>query len=147
MEKQFTKFMLSERFRLELRWNKSIYETEGVCKLENAYFCGPVLSEALRLNDNDYIILDFYAQYMVFVKSVYLAKFSWGEVIYNDNNTISLINAIITHDTELNRVPKLNDNDYLVIDTENHEVPKHDFNLVYKTFVVNEITSLYNFME
>ena len=51
----------------------------------------------------------------------------------------------MAHDTELNRVPKLKDNDYLVIDTENHEVEKHLFNMLYKTFVVNETTSLYMF--
>ena len=139
------KFILSERFRLELKWKKAIYEIEGVCKLNGAYFCGPALVEALQLNNNDHIMLDFFVQYMVLVNNVYVAKLSWGEVVYNGDGTISLKDAIITHDTELNRVPKLKDNDYLVIDTENHEVEKHLFNMLYKTFVVNETTSLYMF--
>ena len=139
------KFILSERFRLELKWKKAIYEIEGVCKLNGAYFCGPALVEALQLNNNDHIMLDFFVQYMVLVNNVYVAKLSWGEVVYNGDGTISLKDAIITHDTELNRVPKLKDNDYLVIDTENHEVEKHLFHTVYKTFVVNETTSLYMF--
>jgi hypothetical protein len=139
------KFILSERFRLELKWKQAIYEIEGICKLEGAYFCGPALAEALQLNNNDHIMLDFFEQYMVLVNNVYVAKLSWGEVIYNNDGTISLKDAIITHDTELNRVPKLKDNDYLVIDTENHEVEKHLFNMVYKTFVVNETTNLYMF--
>lgn len=139
------KFILSERFRLELKWKQVIYEIEGVCKLDGAYFCGPALTEALQLNNNDHIMLDFYVQYMVLVNNVYVAKLSWREVVYNSDGTISLKDAIITHDTELNRVPKLKDNDYLVIDTENHEVEKHLFNMLYKTFVVNETTSLYMF--
>ncbi len=142
----FKEFMLSERFRLELKWKKATYEVEGVCKLDGAYFCGPAILEMLQLNNNDHIILDFYCQYIVLVKNVYLAKFSWGEVVYN-TNTISLKDAIITHNTELNRVPKLNSNDYLVIDTEDHEVSRHIFTLVYKTYVVNETTSLYKFVK
>lgn len=139
------KFILSERFRLELKWKQAIYEIEGVCKLDGAYFCGPALTEALQLNNNDHIMLDFFVQYMVLVNNIYVAKLSWGEVVYNSDGTISLKDAIMTHDTELNRVPKLKDNDYLVIDTENHEVEKHLFNMLYKTFVVNETTSLYMF--
>ncbi len=139
------KFILSERFRLELKWKKAIYEMPGVCKLENAYFCGPALVEALQLNNNDNILLDFYGQYLILVKNVYVAKLSWGEVIYNSNNTITLKDAMITHDTELNKVPKLRNNDYLVIDTQDHVVEKHAFNMVYKTYVVNETTNLYRF--
>ena len=141
----FTQFMLSEMFRLELKWKHAIYEIDGICKFENAYFCGPVVPEIVQLNSNDNIVLDFYSQYMVLVKNVYLAKLEWGEVIHNSDNTISLKDAMLTHSTELNRVPKLKDNDYLVIDTENHEVSKHMFHMVYKTYVVNEVVNLYNF--
>ena len=70
------KFILSERFRLELKWRQAIYEIEGVCKLDGAYFCGPALTEALRLNNNDHIMLDFFVQYMVLVNNVYVAKLS-----------------------------------------------------------------------
>jgi hypothetical protein len=139
------KFSLSDRYRLELHWNKAIYEQTGICKLEMAMFSGPVLNEAARLNANDHIMLDFFSQYLYLVKGVYVAKFSWGQVNYNSNGSIGLEDASITHDTELNRVPKLKDTDYLVIDTSNHDVENHPFNLVYKTFVVNETTNLYKF--
>ena len=139
------KFNLSDRYRLELHWKKAVYEQEGICKLEKAYFSGPALADALKLQDNDHILLDFFRQYVVIVKNVYVAKFSWGEVTYNKNGTISLKNTFITHDTELNRVPKLKNKDYLVIDTSNHEVEKHPFNTVYRTYVVNNDTTLYKF--
>lgn len=139
------KFFLSERFRLELKWKSAIYNADGICNLKGAYFCGPALSDAERINSNDYILIDFYRQYMIIVDNVYVAKFSWGEVVYNNDGTISLNDAVISHDTELNKVPKLKDNDYLVIDTENHEDEKHAYNLVYRTYVVNETTSLYKF--
>ena len=139
------KFSLSERYRLELHWESVSYDIEGKCKLTNAYFSGPALNEALRLNDSDHIMLDFFKQYIILVKNVYVAKFSWAGVDYNSNNMIKLSNTHITHETELNRVPKLKSSDYLVIDTHGHDVENHPYNLVYKTYVVNETTNLYKF--
>lgn len=134
-----------EKYKLELRWSKAAYEQEGICKFDNAYFCGPALSEAIQLNNNDHIMIDFYVQYYVIVENVYVAKFSWGEVVYNPDNTITLKDAMLTHNTELNKVPKLNNSDYLVIDTQNHEDEKHLYNLMYKSYVVKETTNIYDF--
>lgn len=141
------KFSLAERFRLELRWDKAVYDQDGICRLTGAKFTGPALSEAMQLNDNDHIMLDFFKQYYVIVDAVYVAKFSWGQVKYNKDNTISLEDTFITHDTELNKVPTFKSSDYLVVDTSDHEVESHPFNPVYRTYVVNETTSLYRFGE
>lgn len=139
------KFLLSERYRLEVRWEKAIYDQDGICKLIGAYFSGPVLSNAQRINSNDHIMLDFYRQYIIVAKNIYVAKLSWCDVVYDSNGFIFLEGAIISHDTELNRVPKLKDTDYLVIDTSTHEADKHQYNLVYKTFVLDVDDTLYNF--
>jgi hypothetical protein len=139
------KFDLADRYRLELHWKKVIYEQPGMCKLTGAYFTGSALADAEKLKANDHIMLDFFSQYLFLVKGVYVAKFSWGPTIYNKDGSISLKKAFITHDTELNRVPKLKNTDYLVIDTSNHSTELHPFNFVYKTYVVNEDTNLYKF--
>jgi hypothetical protein len=136
---------LGEKYRLELRWKGVKYEQEGICKLDGAYFTGPALSDAEEVQSNDEIMLDFYSQYIILVKGVYVAKLSWGEVKYNPDKTISLKDANITHNSELNRVPKLRDDDYLVIDTSNHEMAIHRFHLTYKTYVVNSAGKPYNF--
>ena len=138
-------FVLSDRFRLELHWKSAIYEQDGVCKLGEAYFSGPALVEADRINDNDHIMLDFFHQYIVLVENVYVAKFSWGQVAYNKDDTVTLKNAFIKHDTSLNKVPKLSATDFLIIDTSNHETKMHQFNPLYKTYVVNIDTQLYKF--
>lgn len=139
------KFDLSDRYRLELRWKKTTYNEGGVCRLTEARFTGPALADALKIEDDDHILLDFFKQYLVLVESVYVAKFSWGGVVYEKDGSILLKRASITHDTELNKVPRLKDNDYLIIDTSNHEVETHPFNPVYRTYVVNEYTALYKF--
>ncbi len=133
-----------EKYKLELHWAEAIYNTEGVCDLKEAYFSGPALADAEKVQDNDYIMLDFYSQYLVLVSNVYVGKLSWGKVTYS-GRTIKLSDAKITHDTELNKVPKLGSKDYLLIDTSNHERELHNLNLLYKTYVVNELGELYNF--
>lgn len=138
-------FLISERYRLELVWDKVKYEREGVCKLFNARFRGPALSIANEIKPNDSINLDFYRQYFILVKNPYVAKLSWGEVVYNSDNTVTLKNAKISHDTELNRVPTFKNTDYVVIDTKDHEEAVHGFNLVYKTYVVSEEGDEYDF--
>lgn len=135
--------LLGEKYKLQLHWEKVKYE-QGVCKLIGAYFCGPALLNAEKINDNDSIKLDFFTQYLVFVKNVYVGDLSWKEVTYSGKKVI-LKDAKITHDTELNKVPKLRDTDYLVIDTSNHEMAVHAFNLLYTTYVVSEAGEQYNF--
>lgn len=140
------KFDLADRYRLDLKWKKAIYEQEGICKLQGAYFSGPALAEAQRINNNDHIMVDFFKQYYVIAKNVYVAKLSWGEVVYFDgSDKVYLKDAMLTHDTELNRVPKLNNMDFIILDTSDHVVERHPMNLTYKAFVVNNEQQLYNF--
>ncbi len=140
-----SRFLLSERYRLELHWKKAVYEKEGVCCLDGAYFSGPVLKTAEKINSDDSINLDFYKQYLVFVKNVYIAVMGWEEVVYNGDGTVTLNDAVIIHGTELNRVPKFKDSDYIVIDTQKHEASTHHMHMVYESFVVDENDDLYRF--
>ena len=138
------KFSLSDRYRLELHWDRVNFE-EGFCEFFGGYFSGPALQEALKLNHKDHIMLDFYSQYIVLVTSPYVGKFEWEGPEYKNDGTIHFDKAVMIHEDELNTVPKLSDSDYLVIDTKGHDVEHHPYNLVYKTYVVNEDTQLYNF--
>jgi hypothetical protein len=140
-----SKFLLSERYRLELHWKSVVYERDGVCRLEGAYFSGPALKIAERINGSDRINLDFYKQYVIFVENAYVASLKWQDVAYMGNGTVILKDAIITHETELNRVPKFKDTDYIVIDTQKHESKTHHLHLVYESFVVDENGDLYSF--
>jgi hypothetical protein len=138
-------FVLSDRYRLELKWESASYDINGVCKLRGAIFSGPALAEAQKLNEEDHILLDFFQQYIHLVRSVYVAKLSWKGVEYKGSGVVELKEALIEHASELNRVPKLKNNDYLVIDTSNHTVENHAQNLVYKTYVLSTDKELYKF--
>jgi len=139
-----TEFLSKERFKLELRWSNVEYIEDTKCLLKDAYFSGPALQIAQKINNNDHLMLDFYSQYIQLVKGTYVGKFSWREVNYQKDN-VFLNNAILEHDTELVTVPILNNNDYFVIDTSDHEISIHSQNLVYKTYVISEENTLYRF--
>lgn len=136
-------FLLSEKYRLELRWAKVI-KTNNVVMFNGAYFMGPVLAIADKLSDKDEINLDFCYQYAVLVKNIYTAVFQWEGVLYSDNK-INLHKAMLIYKNDFLNVPVLCDTDYIVIDTKNHENEKHYYNMLYPAFVVNKDGILYNF--
>ena len=83
-------YMISEKYRLELHWDKLNYRAEGkTCELINARFKGPALSLAAHINPNDHIKLDFCPQYTILIKNYYVATLSWSEVVYNKDHTVT----------------------------------------------------------
>jgi hypothetical protein len=139
------KFSLSERYRLELHWKKVLRPKAGVMHLTDAYFSGPALKQADKINDNDTIRLDFCSQLIVLVKSVYVADLHWGEVVYNKDGSAVLKNARIEYDTDLKGIPNLETKDHLVINTAGHENEKHLYNMLYPTYVVDKQSELYDY--
>ena len=75
------KFVLSEKFTLELKWKKIVYESDEYCELADAYFTGPALNIAQKIEGNQHIMLDFKEQYPIITKNFYVAKFSWKNVV------------------------------------------------------------------
>jgi len=139
-------FLLSEQFKLELHWKTAMYNQPGICVLDGAYFMGPVLQVAAKIEPNDYMMLDLYSQYIMLVKGAYVVKFLWDEVTYNsDSSKVFLTNARLEHEMDLNTTPNLKSSDYFVIDTSDHEISVHKYHLVYKTFLINPDNTLYRF--
>ena len=139
-------YSISEKFRLEIHWKDAVYNQEGRCELSGAYFSGPALQIAQKINDSDHMLLDLYSQYLVLVKGVYVVKFEWSGVNYSDSDCkVHLSNCYITHNEELNMVPKLKPGDYFVVDTSDHEFSIHKYSLVYKTLLIKEDHVRYKF--
>jgi hypothetical protein len=91
-------------------------------------------------------MLDLYSQYLVLVKGAYVVKFEWEGVLYKlDENKVFLKNCYITHTEDLNTVPKLQKDDYFVVDTSDHSPNNHKYSLVYKTILIKEDHSRYKF--
>ncbi len=138
-------FLSNERFKLELHWQEALYEIEAECCLKGAYFSGPAMQMAQEINQIDSMMLDLYSQYLHLVKGAYVLTLSWKGVIYDGIGKAFLKDAKLTKNEELNTVPILNNNDYFVIDTRDHEASIHHFHFLYKSVLVNETDTLYRF--
>jgi len=135
-------FMISEKFRMEIHWKKVSYK-EGIDNIQGCYLSGPVLKEVEQLNEEDFIKLDFSNQYIIFVKNYYIAKLSWSGVKHTPEK-IFIYNTKLEN-MNINVVPKLRNNDYIVIDTENHEDEKHQYSMTYHSYLLKADGQLYNF--
>jgi len=136
-------FIISERFRLEIHWKRVKYEIDQTALMEGCYLSGPVLKEAAKLNDQDYINLDFVNQYSIFVDNYYIARLSWDSVDYRPEKIF--LRGVKLENKNLNVVPKLNNNDYIVVDTKEHEEETHMYHFVYPAYLIRRDNAKYDF--
>lgn len=136
-------FSVSERYRLELHWSKVRYDLDQEAILEGCYFSGPVLVEVWQLAQEDHIDLDFAGQYIFFANFYYIARLSWSGVNHTPEKI--LLSKATLKNKNLNVVPKLKDDDYIVIDTKGHEDMAHLYNLVYPSYLIRNDGVFYDF--
>jgi len=134
---------LGERYKLEVHWKRVKYEVDQTALLEGCYLTGPVLKEAVKLNDQDYMDLDFTDQYLVFIDHYYIARLSWSGVNYRSEKIF--LRDVKLENINLNAVPKLNNNDHIVIDAKDHEEEKHQYSFVYPSYLIRKDSMLYDF--
>jgi len=134
---------LRKKYILELHWAGTEYINDNEVKLFNAYFSGPVLSNAAQINPNDNITLDFSNMYNLFISHFYLANLNWVDVNYINDKV--LLKDVVLKGEFVVKVPKWVEEDYIIIDTSKHEERLHAFNLTYDAFVVNKEGELYKF--
>jgi len=136
-------FKVADRYRLELHWTNVSYDQDQIAILTGCYFSGPVVKDVAQLNQIDSMDLDFSNQYLIFTNLYYIAKLSWVGVRHTPDKIF--LGESTLKNKNLNVVPKLNTNDYIIIDTQNHENEKHNFMLVYPSFLVRRDGQFYNF--
>jgi hypothetical protein len=127
---------IKEKYRLELRWDKIIKEKDDVCRIEGAYFTGPVMAEVNEIQPNDRIVLDVTPQFSTIITSYYFMTLYWKDVRYLDSN-VYLGDVTIQGDF-VSSFSGLDSKSHIDIDTENHEESVHIYNLVYKARLMDK---------
>ena len=136
-------FSIAERFRLEVHWDRVEYLNEDTARLQGCYLSGPVLAQVQAIEPKDSIRLDFSGQYVVFIKNYYIARLAWDGAVIKESKI--LLDNVTYKSVNIGKIPTLQDRDYIVIDTKDHEDEKHQVNLNYKSYLVKEDGVLYNF--
>jgi hypothetical protein len=135
-----------DKYVLELHWVNVRYvenDDDVVVYLDGAYFSGPVLRIAAKIQNNESIKLDFTEQYAILLKNYHIADLKWGEVIYS-GNIAYLKNAQICVSGRC-VVPNFLSDDFLVIDTSLHEEKTHSTYLNYSTRTFSSLREGYAF--
>ena len=134
-----------DAYLLFLRWVKVEYNTDSskIIKLFGAYFSGPVLKYAAKINDNDSIRLDFTKQYYSNIQEYYIATLRWAKIKYMGD--IVYLGDIILECKFKDILPKLKDDDYIVINTAMHEAETHPYFLNYTAEVYSAFGDAYAF--
>ena len=136
-------FNIAERYKLIIRWSKVVSLDDYTIRLEGCYLEGPVLPQLAALQKKDTIRLDFSNQYIILIRDYYIASLSW-DGYYRQENKILLDNVVLKN-KHIGSVPALSSNDYIVIDTKEHEDEKHNSNLNYKSYLIKGDGALYSF--
>jgi len=125
-----------DSYRLELHWESVDKNKDDSCNLTGAYFSGPVLAEAERINTKDSIRIDLTPQYSKILTHHYFVDLFWGNVEYKDG--IVILQDVVLKGYLVNIISNLKHGDYILIDTSKHDGDKHLYNLVYRGAVMNK---------
>lgn len=126
-----------EKYKLILKWDSVEHQADGVALLRGATLSGPALKIAQKISAPDRIRLDLTPQHILVLDSYYIVELSWQEAVYLKDGNIRLGTALLKND-HLKTLHKLENSDYLEIDTEKHEEAVHAFHFVYDTRVVRK---------
>jgi len=125
------------KYRLELHWEKVTYHNDRIALLHGAYFSGPVLKNTEKINAPDFIDLDLTPQLIKVFDSYYIVRLDWSGVQYKKDGSIELKEARLTNDY-LRTLHKIEEGDYVQINTEKHEEKTHAYHLVYESTVIRK---------
>ena len=135
-----------DKYALELHWLNVRYiegEDGTVVCLDGAYFAGPALRIAAKIQNNESIKLDFTEQYAILLKNYHIAGLRWGEVVYSGN--IAYLKNAQIYTSGRCVVPNFLSDDFLVIDTSLHEEKTHSTYLNYSTRTFSSLREGYAF--
>lgn len=119
------------KYRLELHWSSVEYNEDDLVVLKGAYFTGPVLSDAAKLNDVDKLTLDMTKQHAILpaMEDYYQALLNWKGVEYKEDKVY--LKEVAIRGKYINSLEKLENEDWILIDCREHEEELHPYLLVY----------------
>lgn len=129
-------YFCREKYKLELHWGAAEKVRDGACVLKGAYFFGPAIKIAKKINSADSINIDLTPQYSKVISTYYFIKLSWNTVEYKDDK-VYLGDVVLTGDF-VNELSRLDNTDGILMDTEKHEEKYHMYNLVYRGMVLTK---------
>lgn len=120
----------------DITWDYFKLKDDGSISLKNPCFSGPGVSSSYKLNNEDFINLDFSA---FFAKhslnsSFYITKLLWSNPKYINSNTV-MFKELNFKKLDVSLFQGLKKGSYIRVYLEGHDEVKHFINMVYKAEV------------
>jgi hypothetical protein len=129
---------VKEIYQLFFQW-KGLKYNGDVATFKKAWFSGPVLQIAAKINPDTYMDLDFTRQNLdtkLFLPSnFYIARLRWKEVEYKDGD-VTLKGCVLQHNKS-GSLRELKNGLRFLIDCSGHDERIHHKMLVYPAWVLN----------
>lgn len=104
--------------QLWLKWNRAQH-SNGMIKLMNPQFYGPVMADCDPIEPTGNIILDFTTHMILITPKPYTIDLRWGHLI-SQTPTIALFDYMLIDDKEIGKLKLLKHSDKILIDCTGH---------------------------
>lgn len=134
--------------QLWLKWESIERLGNGILKLKNAEFYGPVLLDCEPIEKAGFINIDLTKHFLVIIPSPYIVKLTWTDVISQDTSSIKFSEMIIEDKTLGQLDNKLTNRDSLLLDATGHtteEESKGRYKASFEGMLYNDNQEPYDF--
>lgn len=135
--------------QLWIKWQSVEKVGNGLVKLKNAKFFGPVMVDCVKIEESGSIFIDLTKHFIVMIPTPYIVKLTWNKLLSQDSQE-AVFDEILVEDKSLGHLNKLKDTDLILMDCSGHtteEEAKGNYKTTYQAMVYKETMESYNFSE
>lgn len=136
-----------EEDKLWLKWEKANHLGNGIIKLINPSFYGPVLEDCLELEEKGQIVLDLTEHFLIMIPTPYTILLKWDKKIKQDSSSVEF-KEMILEDKSLGLLKILKDNDQILLNCSEHTQKnwnKGKYKTSFQSMVYKEDKTMYEF--
>jgi len=136
--------VIREKYKLVLSWDSVSVVDDNLAVVHGARFSGPALKDAAQLAETDHIDIDLTSQHIDLLGVWDIVTFAWEGIKAVTDGVVFFTHATL-RSPEIGKVKGFRDTDRVVINTEDHEASKHQYTLVYTSYLERVDSVPYNY--
>jgi hypothetical protein len=133
--------------QLWIKWDSIELTGDGLVRLKNAKFFGPVMSDCAKIQESGSIYIDLTKHFIVLIPTPYIVKLTWIGVKSQDSKE-AIFGELIVEDKSLGHLNKLKNTDLILLDCSGHTVEEEsrgNYKSTYQAMVYKESMDSYDF--
>lgn len=142
------RWKVPKKNQLWLKWGSVSREGNGIIKLKDAEFFGPVLSDCEPIEHKGFINIDLTKHFVLLIPAPYIVKLSWDSLVCQDHTSAKFLEMVIEDKTLGHLDNKLSSKDFILLDATGHtteDESKGKYKYSFEGMVYNSSMEPYNF--